>query len=418
MQDAIKLARSRIVVVPQTQNPAQPTTTGGTKHEKDSADADENLIDAHVDAVSCSMNARCTLDQYYYRTIDTSKLRDHDQVIHRYQRKHLAPTESSDDIRLLMVDQLWMWIVGKDLIITSFPQRWQKPRNYPHNVLESIVSDINSPGRAAVSSVHELAFTIATHCFGPFDRRNISEGEMLFLDMFEFSIGDAMDRETELFRAFKNASTEASRWLKVLASPGKADYMYEHRAPKLEQDQTTAVEREHSTPGPKPTLVRTLLDIGEETRLMREIKDIRDELNMLRMIFKEQEKLLPGLRKTLVEMIKRDGGPRKFERNMDRLCADAMPEIVYPLRDIDRMDTQAERIYNSVRDLLDLKQNYAISMQAADTARQGRTLMVFTVVTVILLPLSFLTAFLTLDIRDFPHGPNGNQDLPLSFLAK
>lgn len=420
MQRVINDARSRKMGVAPPDENVSPAPSGDTKYERDCADADKNLIHAHVDSVSCSMNARRTLDQYYYRTIDTAKYRDHDQVVHRYQRKHLPATDNTEGIRVLMVDQLWMWIVGRDLIITSFPQRWQQPRNDPHNVLETVVSDINAPGRAPVSSVYELALIIATRCFGPFDRRNISEGEMLFLDMFESSVGDAMDRETELFRAFKDASKEASRWLKVLTSPGKADYMYEQpvRAPKLEKDQLGTSEAQRSKAGPKPTLVRTLLDIGEETRLMREIKDIRDELNMLRMIFKEQEKLLPELRKTLLEMIKRDGGSRKLERSIERIYADAIPDVVHPLRDIDRMDTQAERIYNSVRDLLDLKQNYAISMQAADTARQGRTLMVFTVVTVIFLPLSFLTAFFALDIRDFPHGPDGNQDLPLSFVAK
>lgn len=425
MQRAIKRAVSREIgaTPPIGQNTNTSPPAGQTALADD--DPDTNLILAHVvDAATCSMNARRTLDQYYYRTIDTAKYRDHDQVVHRYQHKHLMqPINTENDIRLLMVDQLWMWIVGNDLLITSFPRRWQQTSNDPHDVLEAVISDVHSPGRAAPSSVYELALIIATRCFGPFDRRNISEGEMLFLDMFEASVGDVMDRETELFRSFKNASKEASRWLKVLNSPGKADYMYEQplkpvRAPKLEQDQAPDPKGRRKTPGPKLTLVRTLLDIGEETRLMREIKDIRDELNMLRMIFQEQEKLLSGLRKTLLEMVKGLDGSRKLERSINRIYEDALPDIVHPLGDIDRMDTQADRIYTSVRDLLDLKQNYAISMQAADTARQGRTLMVFTVVTVIFLPLSFLTAFFALDIRDFPHGPNGNQDLPLSFVAK
>lgn len=419
MQKTINIARTRSEdAQPSTQS--GPTSADCTKYGSDSADADKNLILAHVDSISCSMNIRRTLDQYLYRTIDTAKYRDHDQVVHRYQRKHLSKNDNTDGIRMLMVDQLWMWIVGQDLIITSFPQRWQQPRNDPHNVLETVVSDINAPGRGPVSSVYELAMIIANRSFGLYDRGNIGERETPFLDMFESSIGDAMNQETELFRAFNSASKEASRWLKVLTSPGKADYMYDQppRAPKLDQDQSPGQDGHHNTSGPKPTLVRTLLDIGDETRLMREIKDIRDELNMLRMIFKEQEKLLPELHKTLVAMIKREGGSRKLERHVDKIHESAMPDILHPLRDIDRMDKQAENSYNSVRDLLDLKQNYAISMQAADTARQGRTLMVFTVVTVIFLPLSFLTAFFALDIRDFPHDPNGNQDLPLSFVAK
>ena len=44
--------------------------------------------------------------------------------------------------------------------------------------------------------------------------------------------------------------------------------------------------------------------------------------------------------------------------------------------------------------------------------------MVFTVVTVIFLPLSFLTAFFALDIEDFPHNSEGAQEMPLSFVSK
>lgn len=413
MQDAIRTARSRKTTGAQS-------TVADQQMLADNTDRDQKLIFAHVDPFSCTMNARRTLDQYYYRTIDTAKYRDHDQVVHRYQRNNLAHGESAEDIRLLMVDQLWMWIVAEDVIITAFPERWQQPTNDPHNVLETIAGDVCSQSRVPVSSVYELALVIATRCFGAFDRHNVSFGERLFLDMFDSSVGDAMDRETELFRAFKDASKEASRWLKVLTSPGKADYMYEMRvrAPKLDKDQPPGKSPRQKIPGPTPTLVRTLLDIGEETRLMREIKDIRDELNMLSMIFREQRKLLASLHKTLLATVEEHGGSKKVARNLNRLYDDALPDIIHPLQDIKTMDTQAERIYNSIRDLLDLKQNYAISMQAADTARQGRTLMVFTVVTVIFLPLSFLTAFFALDIRDFPHGPDGSQDMPLGFVAK
>lgn len=82
------------------------------------------------------------------------------------------------------------------------------------------------------------------------------------------------------------------------------------------------------------------------------------------------------------------------------------------------MDSQAGRIYESIRDLLDLKQKHANAFearyareQATGTQRQGQTIMVFTIgeyvlahqratrlltmitVTVIFLPLSFVAAF-------------------------
>jgi hypothetical protein len=88
------------------------------------------------------------------------------------------------------------------------------------------------------------------------------------------------------------------------------------------------------------------------------------------------------------------------------------------------MDTQAERIYKSITDLLDLKQKHANAFearfardQAAGTARQSQTIMVFTIVTIIFLPLSFIAAIFTINIKEFPHD-GGNITLPFSYVSK
>src|ERR1700761_2780478 len=120
-----------------------------------------------------------------------------------------------------MVDQLWMWILGRDLIITSFPQRWQQPRNDPLNVLEGIIEDINSKTREPVQNVFELAMTIVGRCFGTFDRHRKGDDDFQFLDMFEASIGNAMDQEAQLFKDFSDASRQASSWLKERSGPSK-----------------------------------------------------------------------------------------------------------------------------------------------------------------------------------------------------
>lgn len=81
-------------------------------------------------------------------------MRDCDQVVYRFQKKHRRPSDA--DPKIFMVDQLWMWILGNDLVLTSFPQRWQQPRNDPLNVLEGIIEDINSKTREPVQNVFEV----------------------------------------------------------------------------------------------------------------------------------------------------------------------------------------------------------------------------------------------------------------------
>lgn len=82
------------------------------------------------------LQPRRTLDQYFYSHLDNTAHRDKDQVVYRY-------TESEDP-KIFMVDQMWMWIingglyntgprhlhtptdtVSPDTLITCIPTRWR-----------------------------------------------------------------------------------------------------------------------------------------------------------------------------------------------------------------------------------------------------------------------------------------------------
>jgi hypothetical protein len=73
---------------------------------------DEKLIHAYLLDAS-PLHPRRTLDQYYYAAGDTEE-RDQDQVVYRYcKKKEIEP-------RVFMVDQLWLWILGKGDLPFSF----------------------------------------------------------------------------------------------------------------------------------------------------------------------------------------------------------------------------------------------------------------------------------------------------------
>lgn len=72
--------------------------------------ADEKLILAYMfDEVP--LHFRRTLDQYYYYNLLTTEARDLDQVVSRYFEKTWP--DDADDNLLLMVDQLWLWILDE-----------------------------------------------------------------------------------------------------------------------------------------------------------------------------------------------------------------------------------------------------------------------------------------------------------------
>ena len=145
------------------------------------------------------------------------------------------------------------------------------------------------------------------------------------------------------------------------------------------------------------------MNIGDEMALLAEVKDIRNELGMISTVLKHQACILPQLKGAI---------EKEFELLRDRKVElrvtfdDQVKTIDGYLENIKRMDSEADDIYNSVsilitydgvslhawkvNPLLDLKQKYAgvfearyAREQATSAARQGHTIMVFTIVTIV-----------------------------------
>ncbi|KAL4893515.1 ankyrin repeat-containing domain protein [Aspergillus ambiguus] len=375
---------------------------------------DDLLVDAHVPSASLTLHLRQTLDQYFYPHSNTER-RDKDQVVYRYQtrgpgRKRILYASP----KLFMVDRLWMWILGEDLIITCFPQRWNQPSNDPFNVLDRIIEDISSKLRSPITSRYDLATIIIERCLGVFDNQHGDDDEYRFFDMFEYSINIANDREVTFFTDFYQASKQASDWLKSRHRPkGLFSQLHSTFHRGAAPGDPYSDEDNHHYSESSPRFVDQMLDIGEETDLLAEVKDIRDELNIIRSLLEHQTHVLSRFQQSINSIIPINSQGTACERLRDR-------QIMVDLRlqHINRMDQQAERVYHSMVHLLDLKQKQANAFearfardQAEGTARQGKIIMVFTIVTVVFLPLSFLTSFFAIDMREF-------SDLTIPFVAK
>ena len=365
---------------------------------------DVMLVRAYLDS-SPSLHPRRTLDQFLYHSFDTEK-RDIDQVVFRYFRDTLKVHP-----KIYMVDQLWLWVLGEDLIVTSFPQRWgqSKLKNDPLCVLDGVVEDINSKTRPPVRSVHDLAMLITGRCAGGFDRHRLGEQEYQFLDMFDSSIGDLSVKEPVLFEKFERASSAAATWLH-------------------EQEGQRETQK-----GASLAFVNDLLDIKKETTLLKELKDIRDELNIIKSIFTQQRKVLKVFEDAVCEERRED------RSEAERRFSEQSKLTKLHIEDVERMDDQAQAIFTSLTQLLDFKQKHANAIEARFAreqaeftagqsrltsrqaelaarqgeiaARQGETIMVFTIVTIFFLPMSFIAAFFTINIADFPR-------LSLTYVSK
>ena len=384
---------------------------GTRKAETRAAHADELLTAAYISPSNSPLHIRRTLDQFFYYNIDTEN-RDKDQVVHRYQTSN-QPDSAKVDPRVIMIDQLWILVLSEDLIVTSFPRRWRQPRKDQFDVFDGIIRDISLNPDGAILSVFTLAMFITDRCSGMIGRHHREQDQVQFLDMFEGSVGNATDRETELFNDFYNASARASEWL-----------TRKQGLPVSEPVETEVDGSDNAAPPKKrdTSFVDNLLDVGNETNLLKETKDIQDELSMIKMVLEYQIHVSTELESALRVVNNRAG--LQFHAIKDKF-ADDRKNIFNPIKDIDRMDRQTARIYSSIAHLLDLKQKHANVLearfsrdQAAGAARQGRVTMVFTVFTVVFLPLSFIASFFTIDLADFPHIPDGSSAMTIPFVAK
>ncbi|KAI1635964.1 hypothetical protein F4809DRAFT_641949 [Biscogniauxia mediterranea] len=390
----------------------------------DNDSRDSLLFKAYLNSTP-PLHPRRTLDQFFYHGIDTSA-RDTDQVVYRYCKRHHVET------KVFMVDQLWLWIIGKDLIITCFPQRWDQPKQDPLNVLDGIIEETNAKTRPLIQSVYDLAMLITSRCSGLFDRHRLDDQNYQFLDMFENSIGVVTDRESRLFSRFNRASAQSAQWLQLHRRRRQLG-----RPARLGSHDSSSDSSSDSEPDGNgrfqdaDRFPDALLDIGVETSLLAEIKDIRDELTIIAVILDAQFATVSDLEASVTDELRGGGGGGVVAAPSRRSTDSAVAEIRRRAKeqrrglemrqnDIRRMDSQAQSLYESLTDLLDLKQKHSNALearfagdQAVIAAKQGQTVMVFTIVTIVFLPLSFIAAFFAINLEDWAATP-----LTIAYVSK
>jgi hypothetical protein len=372
------------------------------------------------------MHVRRTLNQFFHTKIDSSIL-DGRQVALDYQRRCKSPkenrtdSESSRNTEILMVDQLWIWIVSDRLIVTSFPQRWEKADNDTENLLEHMLKELMSPTHESISDVYELAMFVARQCTEASDSLSARNIKNSTLGMFESAIGNLMDQERLLFEQFEEASVEASRSLRLHRGVSHSAIRSRVMQGEYETDIHSRCRDPAELQMPKQVFTQTLLDISKEIQLLRQVKGVRDELSILKSVFTQQETTCKGAYSDITSVLqKSDHDPKDKARRtkLEKMGESHKSSLSALLNDVRRMEEQAERVDQALKDQLDLKQTYANALQAADMARQSQTLIVFTVVTVIFLPLSFLAAFFAINIEAFPHDKNGDSNMTLGYVSK
>ncbi|PYH88778.1 hypothetical protein BO71DRAFT_467058 [Aspergillus ellipticus CBS 707.79] len=318
---------------------------------------------------SLSKHEPVTLDQFYYTALGDTSARDDDQVLSKYLKKQIEENSGSPDIQkrtsdrkqILMVNQLWVWVIDEKTIISTTSNSPSQSENLIFDKISRIVQSSTIYRPESVESMLSMLMGITA---GLFVERNVLEQlpSKTILDVFRESIQDKANEETKELKKFRTSLNKSSKSSKKLESANP----YE--------------------------------DIGAQADLLHEIKDICDELNILKALTEVQETVWKQVFKT---------------ENLDRFALNHAQLQHTPTarrQEIEEMLVEAKMTLESVQNLLDLRQKQAsileaeyARIQAEDTGRQSNTVMVFTIITIIFAPLSFLTSLFALNVTNFPH---------------
>ncbi|KAK0705583.1 hypothetical protein B0H67DRAFT_387126 [Lasiosphaeris hirsuta] len=380
------------------------------------------------------LQLRRTLDKYFYTHLQIDDPRNVDQVVTR--ATHEAPSPM-----LFVVDQLWIWIVNGDTIITCLPTVWHHRLEthlpppppafanplettqgvhpqHPHagnqaqgrvhmsvladplDVHQNLLRYLRTTRRAPLTTAHELADLVTNFCVNVFDPYQVPE-HLQFFYFFERSLGIVADQAAQRFQKFRHSASSVDIARRI---------------------------------------ARSNLSIGPETDLLIEIEDIHDELSILQMVLQDQRETTQNLNRVLGRHSKQAADPysidygtlennRILEGHLSGIkkmmaIAKKTSKMLYALLDLKQKQASIIEAY-AAREQADIAAGHAereadqaaqTRIQAEESVKQGKTVLLFTVVTVIFLPLSFMAAFFTINIEAFPV--NENKNLELGYVLK
>lgn len=330
------------------------------------------------------VHCRRTLDQYGYPSLRNTSVRDADQILykrtkhdadarppkelsmkHKLQSSRAASARQSsmpyanDTLaKVLMVDQLWLWIVDGKTVITFFAPKEKEENDgglWKEGDLRSeIYQDINGDYANQCADPFDFAALAVYHAVKALLDRTTDRNLQVFR-IFEEYISILTEQQTSSFKEFRN------------------NHQYEKA---------------------KDVNAQQHIDNRKDLDALLELRDIEDELNTIDKLVKEQQSCVS-------EMIKKyhDLNFRGKGFNGITFLFDIKLFLTEHKEQIDGMLTSTRAAQKAFKDLLDMKQKQANIVEAhlareqtEVAADQSRSVMIFTIFTIIFLPLSFFAS--------------------------
>ncbi|KKK20761.1 hypothetical protein AOCH_002269 [Aspergillus ochraceoroseus] len=321
------------------------------------------------------IHIRRTLDQFGYPNLRSTVARDDDQMLWKRTRKAVnlndefgtspsAPDKPESqtsfvDGKVLMVDQLWLWIVDQKTVVTFFPK--QEPTTVEGkfyeqtNLHNSIYNELNGDLARRFETAGDLAALIVLHAVTVLFDRTL-HSDLQILRIFEESISILTELTTKSFKMFRNRG--------FVTRPAEYNKTPDGRI-------MTATERDERD---RQVALQNRNDLSS----LLELRDIVDELGTILKLLEQQTTTI----KTMANYFEYRGYGKRF------IHAALMRLDEYHIH-ITEMRGNAIAAQKAVENLLDLKQKQAnvdearlARWEAEVTQSQSRAVMVFTIFTI------------------------------------
>ncbi|KAF3919428.1 Ankyrin-3 [Orbilia brochopaga] len=248
----------------------------------------------------------------------------------------------------------------EETIVTAFPRPWHETSMDLHKIIHDHIWG-NIPSRPPILTIWEMITAIVSVAVNESIRWRchiVRKHERVF-GAFNSTIWHVNDKEVTLLDDFKET-----------------------------------IARSHETPNGKPKNIEraSFHDIRKEVELLKEVKDVQDELGIIEDLLKKQsafmfQHLFSGPH--LTEEGKALAKWYEHRKGMDM-----------EIWELSQMSSAADQVQKNINHLLDLRQKQANLEEAVwarksseETSRQGKTILVFTVVTIIFVSGCVLSFF-------------------------
>ena len=355
------------------------------------------------------VHCRRTLDQYGYPSLRNTAVRDADQILYKRTKrkseiesscetpikkklssrtaagqKHRSSGIDDNAAKVLMVDQLWLWIMDDQTVITFFAAKEKEEND----------NGLSREGDIRSEIYQDINGDFANQCADPFDFAALA-----VMHAVKAMLGEGVtDRDLQVFRIFEE-------YISILTEQQTSSFKY--------------FRNNHRWEKAKDINAAQHIDNRKDLDALLELRDIEDELNTIDRLIKEQQACVVDM-----ELQYKTRAPQEKGINGREFLHEAAQFLKDHLDQVDGMLKSARAAKKAFKELLDMKQKQANIVEAhlareqsEVAADQSRSVMIFTVFTIIFLPLSFFASVFGINASEWSGSSNNYPKLKTIFTV-